>query len=165
MKHEQSKDLIGEGKAAMIITGTWDFPSIMQRNPGYEIDFMVVPGNEKTVPNINIGTYRVINAKTDYPEEAKKFVAFMNGRANQEKLAAGALAVPSVVGASVDNPVSRKIAAAVTRGDAATYWPHTVSTESLQVKILEGVNKYLAGSQSLDTILSEIQLEIDRMRK
>ncbi|HEY4390631.1 MAG TPA: extracellular solute-binding protein [Paenibacillus sp.] len=165
MKHEQSKDLIGQGKAAMIITGTWDFPSIMERNSDYEIDFMIVPGYEKTVPNINVGTYRVINAKTEYPEEAKQFVAFMNGKVNQEKLAEGALAVPSVVGASVENPVVQKIAAAVTREDAAIYWPHTVSTESLQVKIIESVNKYLSDSQSLEATLEQIQQAIDRTRK
>lgn len=164
MKHEQSKDLIGQGKAAMIITGTWDFRSIMERNPALEIDFMIVPGSQRTVPNINVGTYRVINAKTEHPEEAKKFVAFMNGKANQEKLAEGALAVPSVVGAKLSNPVVKKIAAAVTREDATLYWPHTVSTESLQVKIQESVNKYLAGTYDLSKTLSMIQQAIDQAR-
>ncbi|WP_233530910.1 ABC transporter substrate-binding protein [Paenibacillus alkalitolerans] len=160
MKHEQSKDLVGQGKAAMIITGTWDIASIMERNPAYDIDFMIVPGNEKTVPNINVGAYRVINNKTEHPEEAKKFVAFMNGKAQQEKLSAGAKAVPSIKDAAISDPVSEKIAAVVTRDDATLYWPHTVSTESLQVKILEGVNKYLAG-QELDKTLEEIQKAID----
>ncbi len=160
MKHEQSKDLVGQGKAAMIITGTWDIPSITARNPHYDIDFMLVPGSDKTVPNINVGTYRVINAKTEHPEEAKRFVAFMSSRANQEKLAAGALAVPSVVSARIDNPVVAKIAAVVTRPDATLYWPHTVSTESLQVKIQEGVNRYLSG-QSLESALREIQQAVD----
>ncbi|GGH11971.1 ABC transporter substrate-binding protein [Paenibacillus segetis] len=163
MKHEQSKDLVGQGKAAMIITGTWDIPSLMERNTDIDIDFMMVPGNEKTVPNINIGTYRVINANTEHPEEAKKFISFMNGKVNQEKLALGTLAVPSIAGSKVDNPVVEKIAAVVTRDDATLYWPHTVSTESLQVKILEGVNKYLAG-QSLDDAIAEIQKSVDDAR-
>ncbi|WP_258881420.1 ABC transporter substrate-binding protein [Paenibacillus sp. sptzw28] len=165
IKHEQAKDLIGQGKAAMIITGTWDIASIMERNPKNDIDFMIVPGSGKTVPNINVGTYRVINNKTEHPEEAKKFVAFMNSKANQEKLAAGAKAVPSVKGAEISDPVSKKIAAVVTRDDATLYWPHTVSTESLQVKILEGVNKYLAGQLDLDKTLAEIQKAIDDARQ
>jgi raffinose/stachyose/melibiose transport system substrate-binding protein len=165
IKHEQAKDLIGQGKAAMIITGTWDIASIMERNPNNDIDFMIVPGSSKTVPNINVGTYRVINNKTEHPEEAKKFVAFMNSKANQEKLAAGAKAVPSVKGAAINDPVSKKIAAVVTREDATLYWPHTVSTESLQVKILEGVNKYLAGQLDLDKTLAEIQKAIDDARQ
>lgn len=164
MKHEQSKDLVGQGKAAMLITGTWDIPSIMERNPDIDIDFMMVPGKEKTVPNINVGTYRVINSGTEHPEEAKKFVAYMNGKANQEKLSLGTLAVPSIADLKVDNPVVNKIAAVVTREDATLYWPHTVSTESLQVKILEGVNKYLAGL-SLDETLKEIQKAIDSAKK
>ena len=163
LKHEQSKDLVGDGKAAMIIAGTWDIPSITERNPNYDIDFMMVPGNERTVPNINVGTYRVINAKTEYPEEAKKFVAFMNGKVNQMKLADGALAVPSIADAKVDNPIVAKIAAVVTREDAVLYWPHTVSRESLQVEIQEGVIRYLGG-ESLETTLSEIQRAIDRTR-
>lgn len=160
LKHEQSKDLIGQGKAAMIITGTWDIPSIQERNPNNDIRFMMVPGRKKTVPNINVGTYRVINSKTKHPEEAKKFVAFMTGRSTQEKLAAGASAVPSVVSAQIDNPVAAEIAAAVTREDATLYWPHTVSTETLQTQIQEAVNRYLAG-QSLEATLQEIQQFID----
>lgn len=164
MKHEQSKDLVGQGKAAMIITGTWDIPSIMERNKDIDIDFMMVPGTDKTVPNINVGNYRVINSKTKHPEEAKKFVAFMNGKATQEKLAKGAKAVPSVKDAVIDDPVSKKIAAVVTRPDATLYWPHTVSTESLQVKILEAVNSYLAG-KDLDKTLSDIQKALDEAKK
>src|SRR5690606_21734408 len=96
LKHEQSKDLLGQGKAAMMIAGTWDVPSVMERYPEYEYDFMMVPGEQRTVPNINIGTYRVISSGTKHPEEAKQFVAFMNGRSNQERLAQGALGIPSV---------------------------------------------------------------------
>lgn len=161
LKHEQAKDLVGTGQAAMIITGTWDIPSIKERNPAQDIRFMMVPGSVRTVPNINVGTYRVISSRTEHPEEAKQFVAFMNGRATQEKLAAGALAVPSVISAPTDRSDSvSSIAAAVTREDATLYWPHTVSTESLQVKILEGVNQYLAG-QPLETALANIQQAID----
>lgn len=161
LKHEQAKDLVGTGRAAMIITGTWDIPSIKERNPAQDIRFMMVPGSVKTVPNINVGTYRVISSRTEHPEEAKQFVAFMNGRTTQEKLAAGALAVPSVISAPTDRTDSvSSIAAAVTREDATLYWPHTVSTESLQVKIQEGVNQYLAG-QSLETALADIQQAID----
>ncbi len=164
MKQEQSKDLIVQGKAGMMVTGTWSYRSIMERNSNYEIDFMVVPGDEKAVLNINIGTYRVIHANTEHPEEARKFVEFMNNRETQEKLAKGVLAVPSVTGAKVDHPIVKRIAEAVERGEAATYWPHTVSTESLQVKILEGVNKYLTGTHTFEDALKEIQQVIDEAR-
>lgn len=160
MKHEQSKDLFGQEKAAMMITGTWDIPSVLERDKNLGIGFMMVPGENKAVPNINIGTYRVISAKTKHPEEAKAFVAFMSSKVTQEKLAEGARAVPSIAGAKVDNPISKEIATYVTRPDAILYWPHTVSTESLQVKIQEGVNHYLAG-QSLEKTLEEIQIAID----
>lgn len=69
--------------------------------------------------------------------------------------------MPSVISAPTDRSDSvSSIAAAVTREDATLYWPHTVSTESLQVKILEGVNQYLAG-QPLETALANIQQAID----
>ncbi|WP_270165542.1 ABC transporter substrate-binding protein [Paenibacillus sp. SYP-B4298] len=164
LKHEQSKDLIGKGKAAMIAAGTWDVPSLMERNPNMELGFMIVPGDERAVPNINIGTYRVINATTAHPEEAKQFVAFMNGRVNQEKLALGALAVPSVVNYEAEHPSIEKLAAVVTRQDAVTFWPHSVSTETLQVKILEGVNQYLLGAE-LEEALAIIQQAIDDARQ
>lgn len=80
------------------------------------------------------------------------------------KLAMGALAVPSIADAKVDNPIAAKIAAVVTREDATLYWPHTVSTESLQVKIQDGVNRYLAG-QSLEVTLKEIQQAVEDNRK
>lgn len=164
IKHEQSKDLLGQGKAAMMIAGTWDIPSTIERNSKIDISFMMVPGEEKTVPNINIGTYRVINSRTKHPEEAKAFVAFMNGKANQERLALGASAVPSIEGYDIEHPVIDKIAAAVMRDDATIYWPHTVSTESLQVKIQEEVNEFLVG-QSLEDTLAHIQVAIDKARQ
>jgi len=164
LKHEQSKDLLGQGKAAMMIAGTWDIPSILERDPNLDIDFMMVPGEKRTIPNINIGTYRVISSETEFPEEAKRFVAFMSGKENQEKLALGASAVPSVKGYEVNNPISQKIAAFVTREDATLYWPHTVSTETLQVKILEEVNRYLTG-ESLEVTLAAIQAAIDEARR
>ncbi|WP_157272649.1 ABC transporter substrate-binding protein [Paenibacillus daejeonensis] len=164
LKHEQSKDLMGKGKAAMMAAGTWDIPSIVERNSEMDIGFMIVPGDEQAVPNINIGTYRVINSNTSYPEQAKQFVAFMNGKINQEKLALGALAVPSVKGVEVNHPIIEKIAAVVTREDAMIFWPHTVSTETLQVKILEGVNQYLTGAE-LEDALAFIQEAIDHARE
>lgn len=164
LKHEQSKDLIAQGKAAMIAAGTWDMPSIMERNPNIDTGFMIVPGEKQAVPNINIGTYRVINSNTEYPEEAKQFVAFMNGKLNQEKLALGALAVPSVKGYEVEHPIIGKIAEVVTREEALIFWPHTVSTETLQVQILEGVNQYLLGAD-LEEALAVIQQAIDDARR
>jgi raffinose/stachyose/melibiose transport system substrate-binding protein len=164
LKAEQAKDLISQGKAAMMPTGTWSMLSIKERNPKNEIAFMTIPGETTTVPNINIGTYRVINAKTEYPEEARLFVEFMNGKANQEELSAKALAVPSIVAAQVHDPVMNGIASLLRREDAALYWPHTVSTESLQTKIQEGVNKYLGGGTLQDS-LNEIQAAIDELNK
>jgi raffinose/stachyose/melibiose transport system substrate-binding protein len=163
-KHEQSRDLIGQGKAAMIVTGTWDLLDVIARNPDQEIEFMMVPGEGRTVPNFNIGSYKVIRSTTEHPDEAKRFVAFMNGRMTQEKIASGALAVPSVRESNVDHPVVRKISEFVTREDATMYWPHTVSTESLQVEILEWMNEYLAGAD-LEKVLTRIQEAIDRARE
>ncbi|MGN7455424.1 ABC transporter substrate-binding protein [Paenibacillus pasadenensis] len=165
LKHEQAKDLIGNGSAAMLITGTWDLLTIKERDPSQDIRFMVIPGSTRTVPNINVGSYRVINSQTKHPEEAKLFVAFMNGRASQEKLARGANAIPSTISSSQGwNESTSSIAAAVTQKEATLYWPHTISTESLQVKILEGVNHYLAGAP-LKTALDDIQKAIDEARK
>ncbi|MNJ35103.1 hypothetical protein D3C77_298320 [compost metagenome] len=72
------------------------------------------------------------------------------------------MAVPSIVGTHVSHPFVEKISEILMLPDATVYWPHTVSTESLQVKILEGVNKYLAGSSSLEETLIEIQQAVDQ---
>lgn len=166
MKHEQAKDLIGQSKAGMLITGTWDIPSVIERDKNMDLDFMIVPGNDsgKPIPNINVGCYRVITAKTKYPAAAKKFVAFMNGRENQMRMAKTAKAFPSTKDSFIDDPILKKVANVVTRPDAVIYWPHTVSVESLQVKILEGVNRILAGAD-LNKTLAEIQKDIDQARK
>ena len=165
MKHEQAKDLLGQGKAGMLVTGTWDIPSVMDRDKNVDFDFMIVPGNDagKPIPNINVGCYRVINAKTKYPEAAKKFVAFMNGKENQMRMAKTAKALPSTKNSFIDDPVLKKVAAVVTRPDAVLYWPHTVSVESLQTKILEGVNRILTGAD-MDKTLAEIQKDLDEAR-
>lgn len=52
-------------------------------------------------------------------------MTFMTGRATQEKLIAGASAVPSVVSARIDVPVAAQIVEAVMRDNAILFWPHT----------------------------------------
>jgi raffinose/stachyose/melibiose transport system substrate-binding protein len=162
-KHEQSKDMVAQGEAAMIITGTWDLPSIIRQGLDQEFDFMMVPGEERTVPNLNIGSYKMISRTTANPQEAKRFLAYMNGRERQEEMARTLLAVPAVYDARVNDPIVDKITAFVTRPDAAIYWPHTVSTESLQVAILEQLNAYLTGTELTEAVAA-IQQELDRVR-
>ncbi|WP_162848348.1 ABC transporter substrate-binding protein [Paenibacillus nanensis] len=162
-KHEQSREMMVRGEAAMLVTGTWDLPVITGGSPDQDFDFMMVPGEERTVPNLNIGSYKVISSGTAHPEEAKRFLAYMNGRERQQELAGKLLAVPAVHNAHIDDPVVNKISAFVTRQDAAIYWPHTVSTESLQVAILEQVNAYLTG-KNLSSSISSIQQQLDRHR-
>lgn len=162
-KHEQSREMMVRGEAAMLVTGTWDLPVIMDGSPNQEFDFMMVPGEERTVPNLNIGSYKVISSGTAHPEEAMRFLAFMNGRERQQELASKLLAVPAVHNAQMDDPIVNKISAFVTRQDAAIYWPHTVSTESLQVAILEQVNAYLTG-KNLSSAVTAIQQALDRHR-
>lgn len=163
-KHEHSRDMAARGEAAMIVSGTWDLPIIIRRGLGHEFDFMMVPGEERTVPNLNIGSYKVIRSSTAHPQEAKRFLAYMNGRERQQELARSLLAVPAVRDARVNEPIVNKITAFVTRPDARIYWPHTISTESLQVAILEQVNAYIAGTQDLTAAVAAIQRELDRVR-
>ncbi|WP_364147547.1 ABC transporter substrate-binding protein [Paenibacillus sp. LPE1-1-1.1] len=161
LKYEQSRDLIGNGRAAMIVTGTWDLSELNANNSGQEIDFMMVPGVERTVPNLNIGSYKVISANSAHPEEAKRFLAYMNGQEMQEKLANQVMAVPSVSGALLHDPIVRRIFELVTGEEAMIYWPHIVSTESLQLEIIDALNEYLRGAD-LVRELAKIQLAIDR---
>ncbi|PWW07293.1 raffinose/stachyose/melibiose transport system substrate-binding protein [Paenibacillus cellulosilyticus] len=164
LKYDQSIDMVGRGKAAMIIDGTWDLSDMIAQNPEQSIGFMMVPGDGQMVPNLNVGSYKVISAATKHPEEAKRFLAFMNGREVQEEVAREALAVPSIKEAQVDDPVVRQLAGIITSKDAALYWPHTISTESLQVSLLEMINRYLKG-EALDQVLDEMQSVIDSAKK
>jgi raffinose/stachyose/melibiose transport system substrate-binding protein len=161
LKYEQSRDMITSGKAAMIITGTWDLSELNASGNGQEIDFMMVPGGDRTVPNLNIGSYKVVSASSEHPEEAKRFLAYMNGIEIQEKLANKVMAVPSVSGVSLHDPVVRRISDLMTGREALIYWPHTVSTESLQVSVIDSLNEYLRGAD-LEGELAKIQLAIDR---
>lgn len=163
MQLEQARDMIASGKAAMMVTGTWSLVSLQGRESDDEFGYMAIPGEEQTVPNINIGGYRVIHAKTEYPEEARRFVEFMNSKTSQEKLSSGVIAVPSILDAAIEDDEARKIASLLRRDDATIYWPHTVSTELLQVKIQEGVNKYLLGGALEDT-LQEIDAALKEAR-
>ncbi|WP_337098228.1 ABC transporter substrate-binding protein [Paenibacillus sp. YIM B09110] len=161
LKHEQSRDLITGGKAAMIITGTWDLSELNASGTGQEIDFMMVPGKEHTIPNLNIGSYKVVSGSSEHPEEAKRFLAYMNGKEIQEKLADKVMAVPSVSGVSLHDPIVRRISDLMTGREAMIYWPHMVSTESLQLSVIDSLNEYLRGAD-LEGELEKIQHAIDR---
>lgn len=165
MKHEQSKDLLGQGKAAMMVTGTWDIPSVQDRNKKIDVEFMNVPANDKgtPIPNINVGCLRVINSKTQYPEQAKKFVSFLNSKQQLMNLSLSTKGALPFTNASVNEPTVKKIAAVVNAKNAVIFFPHTVSVESLQVKILNGINSILEGADEAKT-LAQMKKDIDDAR-
>jgi|GEM_PF-601013 ABC-type sugar transport system, periplasmic component len=162
VKAEQAKDLVGQGKAGMVVTGTWDLPSVMDRDKNSTFEFMTVPGNESGKPIIGFGVtdFRVISSKFKNPDEAKTFLSYMHSQAMLDKICAAAKYAPTTKTYNIDDPLTKSLATKISSPDAVLVWPHTISKDSLNTKIQEGVQRYLSGAD-LDKTLAEIQKDID----
>ena len=162
VKAEQAKDLVGQGKAAMVVTGTWDLPSIMDRDKNSTFEFMTVPGNESGKPIVGFGVtdFRVISSKFKTPDAAKKFLSFMHSQAMLDKICAAAKYAPATKTSNIDDALTKLLAVKISSPDAVLVWPHTISKDSLNTKIQEGVQRYLSGAD-LNQTLAEIQKDID----
>ena len=83
-------DAFGEKDAGMVISGNWMIPFMNSTYPNFEYDtdwgIAPVPKGSAGRSNMAYTVALGINAKTDHPEEAWKFVEFLLGEEGQTEL-------------------------------------------------------------------------------
>ncbi|WP_188989431.1 ABC transporter substrate-binding protein [Paenibacillus nasutitermitis] len=76
---DQAQKYFMDGKAGMLINGSWALPGLMKSNPDLELGMFALPANppgERTVVTAAVGTTWTISSKTKQLEAARKYLAF-----------------------------------------------------------------------------------------
>lgn len=163
LKQDQSKDLLAYNKAGMLVTGTWDLASLMQRNPENEYDVMVIPGNDSgaATPVFNIGVWRTVADRSEHKDAALQFVSFMNGPENLVDLSKASKSVPVMEGIDVDDEIVKKVEQIVRSPKTDMFWKHYLKYNAVNQLFNTYSIKILSGDD-FNATLQELQSEIDK---
>lgn len=88
-------EMLGQGKAAMVIEGTWSIPYFKETFPGLAIGTAPVPRLNNRLGTMAFTVAYVMNRNTKDKEAAWKLIAYLTGREGMKTWATQGLALPS----------------------------------------------------------------------
>ncbi len=107
-----ASQMVATGKAAMMVTGTWQLSVIQSANPDAEIGFFPLPLNEPGEPTVlptSADEGMMINAKTKDVETAKKAMDLYLSAENQSRIIQDLNGIPTNTKVQVDNPFVEEV--------------------------------------------------------
>ncbi|WP_158602363.1 ABC transporter substrate-binding protein [Cohnella endophytica] len=107
-----ASQMVGTGKAAMLVSGTWQLGAIQSANPDAEIGFFALPLNaagEKTILPTSANEGLLINAKSKNVEAAKQAMDFYLSADNQARIMKDLNGIPTNMKVQVDNPFTKEV--------------------------------------------------------
>ncbi|MFC5405484.1 ABC transporter substrate-binding protein [Cohnella soli] len=81
VKFDSNLQLMIDGKAAMLIEGTWAYANIMQMAPSADVGLFAVNATDEPAGLVTpqgVGTVYAVYAKSDKKEAAEQFIAFLS---------------------------------------------------------------------------------------
>ena len=102
-----------KGTVAMTATGSWALGSISKAAPNLNLGFMAVPGQSGTYWAGAVAPGYAINAKTEHPAAAEKFVTFLQSKTAVEmaQKASGAITTTADYTPTIDPALSDMVSA------------------------------------------------------
>jgi multiple sugar transport system substrate-binding protein len=88
-------EMMGQGKAAMVIEGPWSIPYFKETFPNLQFGVAEVPKINGKPGTMTFTVAYVINRKTRHKEAAWKFIAYLTGKEGMKAWAKQGLALPA----------------------------------------------------------------------
>lgn len=114
-----ASQMVGTGKAAMLINGTWQYKTVQDADPKAEIGFFALPLNakgEKTVVPTTSNEGIVINAKTNNLKEARQAIDFFLSPENLTRVLADKNGIPTNNKVQVSSPFVKEVISVMDAG-------------------------------------------------
>lgn len=159
MGANSGSDLFGQGKAAMVIEGSWAIPYLKETFPKLEFSTAEVPTvNGKKGTMVYTVAY-VMNKKTQHKEAAWQLLSYLTSKAGMKAWAKEGLVLPArkSVLSELGHDQNPLYAPFVEGSDYATIWQ---AGENLPTILLHFNNQFISaliGEQSLQTALFKAQ--------
>jgi raffinose/stachyose/melibiose transport system substrate-binding protein len=167
---------IAAGDAAMKIEGTWwlqNVPQYWGPDAGNDNDWDWTPVPSKDGQpkfDLGIGSTQSINARTEYPEEAAKFLTYFYSATQQAQLLTGCSLAPAPVSIPADqmtglDPRHAAILQELNAASAANNYGYTTWTffpPKTETYLIESIEKVWAGDMTSAEYLQGIQDQFDQ---
>ena len=117
--------MVGTGKAAMLINGTWQFKAVQDADPKAQIGYFSLPLNAagaKTVVPSSADEGLLISAETKNLEAAKLAMDYFLSAENQLRVMTEKNGISTNTKVKVDNPFINGVNAAFAAGDVQPDW-------------------------------------------
>ena len=154
-----ASQMVGTGKAAMLICGTWQYKTIQNADPNAQIGFFALPLNakgEKTVVPSSANGGIVINAKSANVEAAKQVLDFYLSAENQTRVIEDLNGIPTHSKVEVSSPFVKEVKAAMKAGDVqGDWWDPTYYPAGSTFQIAKEFQNLLAKGTTIEQFISD----------
>uniref|UniRef100_B8HWH1 Extracellular solute-binding protein family 1 n=1 Tax=Cyanothece sp. (strain PCC 7425 / ATCC 29141) TaxID=395961 RepID=B8HWH1_CYAP4 len=152
-------EMLGQGKAAMVIDGPWSIPYLKQTFPKLEIGITEIPRVNHRPGTMAFTVAYVINRKSQHKTAAWKLIAYLTDKAGMRAWASQGLTLParrSVLKALRYN--QNPLYAPFVRGASyATLWQAGENLPTIQMNFNNQFISALLGEQPLATAMQKAQ--------
>jgi len=151
--------MVGTGKAAMLICGTWQFKAVQDADPAAEIGFFALPlnapGEQVTIPTASVGGL-AINAHSKHVDVAKKVLEYYLSAENQTRVIADLKGNTTNTKVKVEDHFLSEVNAALTgAGYVASHWHGFFQAAGIGTHFDKGWQNVLAGGTTNEKLAEE----------
>jgi raffinose/stachyose/melibiose transport system substrate-binding protein len=126
MGYGQAPGLFAQGKAAMMIDGSWSLAQIVDANPDIELGIMSLPGSDNTEYNKNFGMKSgggwFVHKDTPNKDAAMKYLAFVSEKENYQKYINMVKMFPVMKDIKLNDPLLGEMADVIAANNQVGLW-------------------------------------------
>ncbi|WP_165200738.1 ABC transporter substrate-binding protein [Litoribacterium kuwaitense] len=115
LDYGQAPGLFAQGRAAMMIDGSWSLAQIEDANPDFETGAFLLPGSNDPTDNqtatTKYGFGWMVNKNSPNIEAAIKYLDFLTMKENYQKYNDMVRMLPTIEGVSSDSPIIKEVTA------------------------------------------------------
>jgi raffinose/stachyose/melibiose transport system substrate-binding protein len=152
-----------KGESAMYLQGIWAIPEIKKANPDIELGVFPFPATNNPDENKVVSGVDLLfglAAKSEHPEEAKKFIEFMLQDENAKQYLEEQNAFSALKGISQDDPTVSDIKVMMESGSVTDFPDHYIPTGVYPDKTLQT----LVQDKDVDAALEKIQKDWEKVK-
>lgn len=151
--------MVGTGKAAMLICGTWQFKAVQDADPAAQIGFFALPlnapGEPVTIPTASVGGLAV-NANGKHVDVAKQVLEYYLSEENQTRVIADVKGNTTNTKVKVEDPFLSEVNTALTgAGYVASHWHGFFQVAAIGTHFDKGWQNVLAGGTTNEKLAEE----------
>lgn len=158
--YSQAPGIFAQGKAAMMIDGSWSLAQVLDANPEFEVGVFNLPGSDNEEWNKNISVKIsdgwMINKNSDNQEAALKYLEFFSRHDIYQKYIDFVKNFPVVDGIELNNDLANKVLDLINNNNQISNWEEMRVSGANIIPELHAI-EMLAGQKSPEEATYDMQ--------